>query len=174
MKLGNDAQRFGPVTRVLHWIIALGVIGMLGFGTYIARMEVGLSNYWLFSLHKSIGVTIWALVVVRLVWHRISPPPGPMGDGWQTALARVVHLALYLLLLVVPITGFVASAASGIEVQVWGVTLPAPLPASEVLEDRYFALHAALTKLMATLLVLHVAGALHRRDGTLGRMVAGS
>ena len=173
MRLANGPHRFGVVTRALHWIMALAVIGMLVFGTYIARMEVGLSNYMLFTWHKSIGVTIWALVVLRLVWHRVSPPPGPMGAGWQTTLARLVHVALYLLLLAVPVTGYIASAASGIDVQVWGLTLPNPVTASETTEATYFALHGVLTKLMAGLLLLHVAGALHRRDGTLRRMVTG-
>lgn len=173
MRFANGPHSFGLVTRALHWIIALAVIGMLGFGTYIARMEVGLGNYMLFTWHKSIGVTIWALVVLRLVWHRVSPPPAPMGQGWKATLARAVHVTLYLLLLAVPLTGYVASAASGIDVQVWGLTLPNPVTPSEATEDRYFALHGVLTKLMAGLLLLHVAGALSRRDGTLGRMIAG-
>ncbi len=96
-----------------------------------------------------------------------------MGQNWKTTLARAVHVALYILLLAVPFTGYVASAASGIDVQVWGLTLPNPVTPSEATEATYFALHGVLTKLMAGLLLLHVAGALSRRDGTLGRMVTG-
>lgn len=174
MRLGNGPDRFGPISRALHWAMAVAILGMLGFGTYIANMTVNLSNLHLYGWHKSIGLTLLALVVIRLAWHRASPVPAPLPDTpLRTGIARAVHGALYLLMIAVPLTGWVASSATGIEVQVWGLTLPPIVTASETVEERWFALHGAGTKLLAALVVLHVAGALLRRDGTLGRMVRG-
>ncbi|MEC7760298.1 MAG: cytochrome b [Pseudomonadota bacterium] len=172
--IGNSETSFGAVTRAIHWVTAVLVIGMLGFGIYIARMEVDMSNFHLFGWHKTIGIVVLTLVVVRLVWHRLTPPPGPMETvpRWQLRLATVAHLALYLLLIAVPLTGWIASAATGIDVVIFGSwTLPRIAPVSEAWETGFFAAHGVLTKLLAALVVLHVAGALHRSDGTLGRMV---
>lgn len=174
--LRNTGQSIGAVTRLIHWLMAAGVIGMLLLGSYITRMEVGLSNLWLFGLHKSIGLLLLAVLAVRLVWHRLSPPPGPIDDGvrWHGALARWTHRALYALLLFVPLSGWVASAASGLDVVLferW--TLPRIAPVSERWEAAFFAAHGLLTKALGVLILLHVLGALRRRDGTLRRMLVG-
>lgn len=175
MTLRNGEMRFGIVTRGLHWIIAFGVIGMLGFGTYIARMTVNMSNFHLFTWHKSIGISILLLMIARLAWHRWSPPPAPLpAPHWQTVLARTVHLSLYLLLIAVPLTGWIASSATGIAVEVWGVALPHIAPTSESWETGFFIAHGILTKVLAALVVLHIAGAVKRRDGTLRRILRGT
>lgn len=174
MNLSNTEDRFGLVTRALHWVMALGVIGMLGFGTYIANMTVNMSNFHLYAWHKSIGLTLLLLAFIRIVWHLRSRVPKSLpAPKWQEALARAVHFGLYLLLLAVPLTGWIASAATGIDVVFWGVTLPSIAPVSEAWEEAFFVAHGVLTKLLLAAIVLHVAGAVKRRDGTLRRMVRG-
>lgn len=175
-RLANSGTGFGAITRALHWIMALGVIGMLAFGTYLARMEVSLANLWMFGFHKSIGLLLLAMALLRLGWHRLSPPPAPLGGvpAWQMQLARFTHAGLYLLVLAVPLTGWIASAASGLDVVLferW--TLPRIAPVSEAWQDGFFLAHRLLTKLLMALVALHVAGALKRRDGTLRRMLRG-
>ncbi len=175
----NSETGFGFVSRLIHWAMALGILGMLVLGTVIADMEVSLSNLWLFGLHKTIGITLLGLVVLRVVWHRITPPPAPVGvvPEWQLALARWVHRLFYGLLLAIPLAGWVASSATGIDVVFadrW--VLPALAPVSETWEKAGFAVHGLLTKLLFGLIVLHVAGALKRAltgDGTLRRMIWG-
>lgn len=175
----NGPDRFGPVSRVIHWAMAAGIIVMLGLGLYIVRMEVSLGNLWLYALHKSVGLTLLALVVVRIVWHRISPPPAPLGGvaPWQMRLARGAHGALYLLMGAVPVTGWLASAATGLDVLWWGITLPRVVPVSEALSVGLFAAHGVLTKVLIGVVALHLTGALWRAighgDGTLRRMVRG-
>ncbi|MFC3119225.1 cytochrome b [Jhaorihella thermophila] len=75
--LVNTPNRFGLITRLLHWATAIAVLGLLVLGTYIARMQVNLSNLWLFGLHKSIGVTALLLTLLRIAWHIWTPPPPP-------------------------------------------------------------------------------------------------
>jgi len=161
--------------------MALGIVGMLGLGTYVANMTVSLDNLWLFGLHKSIGVTLLAVGLLRMLWHRISPPPHPIGDqedGWQLVLARWAHRSFYGLLICVPLTGWIASGATGLDVIIYNsVILPPLAPVSSAWEQSFFAAHRILTKLLLILLALHVAGALNRhfvkRDRTLIRMLRG-
>lgn len=176
----NSDNGFGWLTRLIHWLMALGILFMLGLGTWIRFMEVRLDNLWLFALHKSIGVTLLALLILRIVWHRMSPPPAPLvanTPGWQIAAAYWTHRALYVLMLLVPVTGWIASGATGLPVQVWGLTLPGFAPVSEVWEQSFFVAHGILTKLLLLAVVLHVAGALNRHvvkhDRTLLRMIRG-
>lgn len=174
MAFGNTAKSYGIATRALHWVMALMVIGALGFGTWLARSEPSLAKIPYYAMHKSVGITILALIVVRLVWHRFSPTPTLVDHGWQTAAARWVHRLFYILLAAMPLSGWVASSATGIDTVYFNVvTLPAIAPESERLAEIGFAIHGALGLILAVLVALHVAGAVSRRDGTLSRMVRG-
>lgn len=175
----NGPAKFGLVSRLLHWLMAAGVLVMLALGSTLVRMEPGLANLWLYGLHKTIGILLLALVILRLIWHRISPPPPPIGAlaAWEVRAARLAHGALYLLLVIIPLSGWSASSATGIDVMFldrW--TLPPLAPVSETWENAGFALHGIATKVLMALLVLHVAAALWRAfagDGTLRRMIRG-
>jgi cytochrome b561 len=160
--------------------MAAGILGTFALGAYVARMEVGLSNLWLFGLHKTIGISLLSLALLRLAWRFISPPPGPLPGpaAWEMALARAAHWALYALMLAVPISGWAYASSTGLDVVIFGkLTVPAIAPASEVLEGRLQLLHRVLTWTLLALVGLHVAGALKRslvaRDGTLSRMISG-
>ena len=176
MALRNDAGGYGAVTRALHWIMAAGVLATLPLGLYIARMEPALSTIWLYGLHKTLGMTLLAFLVLRLLWHRASPPPAPL-PGPFAGTARVAHRALYALLIVVPLVGWVASSATGIDTVIFGrVTVPAIAPASPGLEKAAFAVHRVAAWLLGALVVLHAAAAVWhgaRGDGTLRRMIRG-
>lgn len=179
MRLANTHDSFGLVTRLIHWLMAIGVIAMLALGTWLSDMQPGLSNLWLYALHKSVGLTLLGLVLIRLVWHRISPPPAPQGppQGWQQRLARAAHVALYALLIAVPLSGWIASSATGLDVVLFDRwVLPRLAPVSVAWEEAGFAVHGALTSLLIALILLHVAGAVKRQiagDGTLARMIRG-
>lgn len=171
---------FGRVTRALHWIMAAGILATLALGAWIARMEPGLANLWLYGLHKTMGVSLLGLTLLRLAWHRVRPPPGPLPGppAWQMALARATHRALYLLMLAVPLSGWAYASATGLDVLVFGrIVLPPVAPVSAGWEDGLHLLHRVLTRALLALVALHVAGALKRslvdRDGTLARMIRG-
>lgn len=173
-------RSFGLLTRVLHWLMALGILTTFALGAYVARMEVGLSNLWLFGLHKTLGISLLALAGVRLLWHRLKPPPGPLPGPpeWQMALARATHRALYILMFAVPLSGWAYASATGLDVLIFNrFVLPPIAPVSETWEARLLLLHETLTWTLLGLIALHVAGALKRglisRDGTIARMIRG-
>lgn len=174
------AGTFSLLTRALHWLMAVGILATFALGTYIARMEVGLSNLWLFGLHKTLGISLLALAAVRIFWHGLRPPPGPLPGPpeWQMALARATHRALYVLMVAVPLSGWAYASATGLDVLIFNrFVLPPIAPASEAWEARLLLLHETLTWTLLALVALHVAGALKRglisRDGTINRMIRG-
>ena len=175
----NDPQHFGLISRVIHWAMALLILGMLVLGTKLAQMQPGLANLWLFGLHKTFGLATLSLVAVRIVWHQISPPPAPLGrpEAWTNRAARLVHRLIYLLLLAIPLSGWIASSATGLDVVFAGLWVIPPIaPVSEAWDHWGFLVHGVLTKLLMAVLVLHVLGALKRAwqgDGTMRRMMRG-
>ena len=90
----NDATRFGLISRLIHWAMAALVIGLLILGTELAHIQPGLANLWLYGLHKTMGLTALGLALLRLIWHRISPPPAPIGPpaAWETRLAKAERI----------------------------------------------------------------------------------
>lgn len=177
----NGSETFGLITRLLHWLTVALVVAALPLGLYIAAMPPRLDLIWLFGLHKTLGISVLILTVARLGWHRISPPPAPIDAGsppWQMQLARVTHRSLYAVLILMPVSGWVASSATGIDTVVFrSVTLPRIAPVSETWEAVGFAVHGVCGAGLAGLVLLHVAGALHRailrRDGSLRRIITG-
>jgi cytochrome b561 len=175
----NDPDHFGVISRIIHWVMALLIIAMLVLGTKLGSMQPGLANLWLYGLHKTGGFVALSLVVLRLIWHRISPPPAPIGppNAWTNRVAGVAHRGIYVLILAIPMSGWIASSATGIDVMFadrWVV--PPIAPVSEAWEYWGFLAHKILTKVLMAVLVLHVVGAVKRgwdRDGTLRRMTTG-
>jgi cytochrome b561 len=132
-----------------------------------------------FNLHKSIGMTIFALMVVRLFWrvgHR--PPPLPDLPRWQMRFARATHALLYAALIVQPLVGYLGSEFSGFPVRLFGLTLPGWAGKNVALKDLMSVVHLATSWVIATIVVLHVSAALKHalvdRNGLLARMGVGS
>ena len=177
--LRNSTTDYGWLSRALHWLMATALILMLWLGLRITNMEPSLSNLWLYGIHKSIGFCLLILTLLRLIWHRVSPPPSILTENitrQQHRLANWVHISLYLSMLAIPLTGLIASSATGIDTNIFGlITLPSIAPVSESWERLFFFAHDVITKLFMGLLALHFAGALHRhfikRDRTLTRMI---
>lgn len=177
MRWRNGPDGYGLVSRILHWGMGLLIVVLLSLGFRLTTMQPDLSTLWLYGLHKTLGLTLLALVLLRLVWHAISRPPMPLATGWQVTAARLGHGALYLLMLVIPLSGWVASSATGIDTLFadrWVV--PSIAPVSPELEATAFAIHGIATKLLMSLLTLHVLAALQHEmagQGTLTRMLRG-
>jgi cytochrome b561 len=181
----NSTIHFGAISRILHWGMAALILWQLILGTMIANIAPSLANLWLFGLHKTIGIIALALVLGRIVWHRFSPPPelppewpnGPariLGGARRKSIAKTAHRLLYACMIAMPLTGWVASSATGLDVVIFDtITLPAIAPLSEQWEKMFFFLHNGIGKGLMLLLLLHILGAVTQHKGVLARMMWG-
>lgn len=179
MPFRNGPRQFGGVSRSLHWLMAALILAQIPLGLRLVRIKPTLDTLWLYGLHKTMGFAVLILVLIRIGWHLYSPPPPPLGPATarENRLARLVHRLIYGLLLFIPLAGWVASAATGLDVMIFDRwTLPPIAPVSEAWEHLGFALHGWSAKLLILVLAAHIAGAARRawlQDGTLTRMITG-
>lgn len=173
------ADRYGPIARGLHWLVAaLAVIVVaLGWG-YGAAPHHSAARDSLLLLHRSVGLAILALVAFRGLWRwRHPPPPLPPRIGrLETGLAHLTHLGLYLIFLVMPLAGYVNAAAAGHAVSFFGVvSIPPLLPVDRRLAQLAIKVHLLGQYVIYLLLLLHVLGAVYHgvftRDGVIDRML---
>ena len=138
---------------------------------------VGPQRFKAVPWHKAIGVTILALVLVRLFWRWTHPaPPLPTSlPAWERYAAHASHWALYALMIAVPLSGFLMSSALGFSTVVFGLRLPDLLERNRELGDSLKTLHFFLNKALLAVIALHFAAALKHhfidRDGVLLRML---
>lgn len=179
MQWKNTQTRYGMVAILLHWIVALTVIGlailglwMVGLSYYSPYYRVG--PFW----HKSIGIALFAVLVLRLLWRWLTPRPAhlPNHKRWELGLAGATHLLLYLLLFVILISGYLISTATGQGISVFGwFEVPALITGLPSQADRAGLVHYWAAMGVLGLAALHALGALKHhvidRDDTLRRML---
>ncbi|UVJ43755.1 cytochrome b [Pseudomonas sp. LS1212] len=179
MQLHNSTSRYGLVSIALHWGIALVVFGLFALGLWM----VGLDYYspWRKDapdLHKSIGLTLFALMLLRLLWRCVSPPPpSPANHGPVTRLgARFGHGLLYLGLFAVMISGYLISTADGVGIPVFGLfEVPALISSIPDQADVAGVIHFYVAWALVIFAGIHALAALKHhfidRDATLARML---
>ncbi len=180
MRASEAPARYTRTAIALHWLIAILVVAQFAWGWWmlsIPKQPVG-TRADAFNLHKSIGLTILALMIVRLAWRIWHPAPVlPAMPPWQARIARITHVALYAVLLIQPLAGYLGSVWSGYPVKYFGMTLPAWGAHHEVLKEFLSTIHLGTSYAIATLVLLHLAGAakhaLVDRDGLVARMGLG-
>jgi len=177
MPASDAAARYTRTAIVLHWVIAILVVGQIAWGWWmlgIPKLPVG-QRVDAFNLHKSVGMTILLLMVLRLAWRaRHTSPPFPTMPSWQAGLAQATHFLLYAAALIQPLAGYLGSEFSGFPVRFFGVLLPTWAGKNVALKETLSVVHLATSWTIVGLIALHVAGALKHalidRDGVLARM----
>jgi cytochrome b561 len=177
--MGKASDSYSPAQKAMHWLIALLIAVTVPIGIAIANLlEPGPITDTLYEVHKSIGVTVFSLALLRIVlrWRRGAPPLVPGLPAWQRAAAYSSHYALYILIVLVPLTGWAATSVCCAPVN-WFWTIPVTLPLSGGMEaaEPIFQVHRALALTLTGIVLIHASAALHhhfvRRDGTLVRML---
>ncbi|MFO1206967.1 MAG: cytochrome b [Burkholderiales bacterium] len=171
-------HRYTGVAIALHWLVALLMLGSFVVGRYMVDLDLSPWKLKVYSWHKWTGVTIFLLVVLRLAWRATHRPPAPprTTPEWQQHAAGVAHALLYLLMLLVPLSGWVMSSAGGFPVVYFGgIQLPDLVTKDKELFELMKLVHFALNKALLALVILHVAAALKHhyvdRDDVLARML---
>lgn len=173
-------MRYTRTAMSLHWLIALMLFGMFGFGLYMVELPLSPQKLKFYSYHKWAGVTVFLLVLARLAWRITHRPPAlPAGmPAWQVKAAKAGHHLLYLLMVIVPLSGWLMSSAKGFQT-VWFGVLPLPdlLAKDEALGEALLLTHRLLNWFFMLVVAGHVLAALKHhfidRDGLLSRMLPG-
>jgi cytochrome b561 len=170
-------DRYTRTAIALHWLIALTVVVQFAWGWWMQSIPKDPPGMRVdaFNLHKSIGLTLFALMALRVIWRVAHPPPPlPAMPQWQSRLAHFNHLLLYAALFAMPLAGYLGSVFSGYPVKYFGITLPSWGVKNAGLKDLFSAVHYAASWVLAGAVALHLAGvakhAFIDRDGLLGRM----
>ena len=178
MTLKNTDERWGPVSQLLHWAIVLLILGQGTVGLLMTEMRNSPDKIQVYALHKSFGLTILALVVLRLFWRWYAGTPRPVVGmpQWQERIASLTHWALYALLFAIPVSGWVLNSAAGFPLQWFGLfNLPAITGKDHALHELAEELHELLFWMLVSLALVHAAAAfyhhLFQHDATLARML---
>jgi cytochrome b561 len=178
MAIQNTSRRWGGVSQLLHWTIVVLIIVQVTLAYLADDLPNGMRKLTLLARHKSFGITILALVILRLVWRRLNDTPA-LPDTlkpYERFLARFTHGALYVLLFAMPLSGWMMSSARGFPVSWFGfIQLPDLVPKSKPLYDAFLITHETLAWTLGAVVTLHVAAALKHhfvlKDDTLRRML---
>jgi cytochrome b561 len=174
----GSSGRYGAVAQAFHWVVAALIVTQFVLAIWADDLPIGAHKLALLARHKSFGMTVLMLAVLRLLW-RLKHPPPELPSGMTPAermLARTTHAAFYVLLFAMPLTGWLMSSAKSYSVSWFGVfTWPNLIGKNAAAFDFLRTTHHLLGDALFVLAVLHVLAALKHhfwnRDGVLLRML---
>jgi cytochrome b561 len=165
--LTNSADRYGAVSRFLHWVMALLILAMIGVGAYMSDLaREDPLRAQLYGMHKAVGVTLLGMAVIRILWVLVSRPPVMPAalQRWEVVLAKSTVGLLYLLMLATPIAGYLMSNTGGKPISYFGLfELPPLMGENHDLHEILEEVHEVLAFTVLALAALHIAGALKHR-----------
>ncbi len=177
---GSPAAGYTLIARILHWLTALLVLGMIPAGLLISHFELGPIGDVLYNLHKSVGPLLLFIVIIRLL-YRFKHPPPPLPDDIlpvQKLAAHFTHWALYLLVMAQSLVGWIGVSAYRAPIPFFGLfNLPPIWPEDRAFSNQMFVLHFWIAVALVIVIGMHVGAALFhhfiRKDRVLMRMVSG-
>ncbi len=174
----SGAESYSGFAKLLHWVIAVCILIMIPVGVVMGRIEGGDVQNLLYNVHRSFGVLILALMLIRLGYRLTHgvPDPEPTLTNWQRGVSHLVHLSLYAVLIAQALIGWIATSAYGAAIWVFGLfIMPDLVSKDQELAKPLFLVHDILGYVAAGLVALHISAALYhyliRRDGVLQRML---
>ena len=181
MRLGNTSQSWGLVARGLHWLVALLIVGQFATGWLSETASDRDTSFTLIRNHYQFGILLIGLILMRVLWRLANRAPGPLpGEPtWRERTARGVHILIYVLLMLLPVTGYIIWIHMKADMSVFGLfsapRLFTPPVEDETLRAGAWYVHYFAGWTLVGLIALHVLAALWhqfvRRNGLLRRMI---
>jgi cytochrome b561 len=179
MPVSNTTTRWGSVAQLLHWTIVVLIITQVALGLIADDLPLGMKKLAVLARHKSVGITILMLAIIRLGWRlaqRESPPLPSTLKPYERALAHFSHVGLYVLLFAMPVSGWIMSSARNFPVSWFNLfQLPDLVAPNKALYDAMVTTHHMLAYALFVIVTLHVLGALKHhfvlKDDVLRRML---
>ncbi len=178
MQIRNTQQTYGVIAKCLHWLVALLIIALLIVGTSINYISTDAIKFNVINIHKSFGLLVLALVIIRIVWRFSNKTPElPLTTPrWQRRAARLSHMLIYIAILLMPISGIIMSTAAGYPPRFFGLfTLQLPIAVNKVTAQWFNQAHEILAWIILALVCIHILAALKHhfidRDNVLKRML---
>jgi len=176
MGIGNTSQQWGWLSKILHWLTAVLIFVQIPLGFYAESLKLSPLKMDIFVWHKSLGMLVFLLLILRLLWRIKGTIPKPVGASLiQQYLAQAAHYLLYGLMVLLPISGWITSSAANIPIKLfWLIPLPALVGPDDALKSLAAEVHEISVFVLLAVLILHIGAALHHhlllRDNTLKRM----
>ena len=174
---GKAMGSYHFISKSFHWVVALMMVGLLALGYYMSGLEGSPFKYGLYGWHKSFGILVLALAVLRLSWRFYQGAPEGLGthQRWEKILSKVTHVVLYLAIFAMPLSGWLMSSAGGHGVKFFGLfKMPDLIAKNKALGGVFNQTHEILGYVILAAMILHLAGALKHHfidaDETIKRM----
>ena len=174
----SNVERWGPVSQALHWFIVALILAMAVLGLTMTDLPNSPFKIRLYNLHKSIGLTLLALVLLRVSWRAWAGTPSVIATipRWQHRLAEGTHIVLYVLLFALPITGWMMNSYAGFPLKWFGlVAVPSLAARNHDMHELFEDVHEWLFWALVLLALGHACAAIYhhlfQRDATLARML---
>lgn len=178
MEFNQSESKYSGLAIFFHWLTALGIFICFPLGLYMADLKLSPTKLQLISYHKWLGVTIFGVLVLRIIWRAFNKAPRLPSNTpkWQIGAAHATHLFLYILMIAIPLSGWLMSSAKGFTTVYLGMfALPDLVEKNKELGDTLRAVHTQLNYALLMLVILHIAAAIKHqwidRDGLIGRMI---
>jgi len=179
MSLKNSTDRWGKVSQSFHWIIVFLILSLAVIGLTMGELPKTPRYFWVYTMHKSLGITVLVLMLLRLGWrvYAGAPAPVPGTARWQHALASLTHWLLYALALAMPLSGWLYDSATGLRpFNYFGLfAVPKLVAPNEAVAQLARQTHENLFWVLLLLVAVHAGAAfyhhLFQNDATLARML---
>jgi cytochrome b561 len=172
-----EVTRYNQVQVLLHWVIAVMILCMIALGLFMVELpkqselppgEESVRAFY-FLLHKSLGITAAILIVVRIFWrltHKAPSLPDTV-SRWQQKAAGAVHALLYVLMVAMPLSGYMQSMYSKYDTKFWGLELPRIAEADHAMRETFTNIHECLAFVFIAMIGIHLAAVIkHRLEGS--------
>ncbi len=178
--LKNSSTGYGWMTKSFHWVMAIVIIGIIIAGFIMTRMDPSDTKWFVYGQHKAFGVIILLLIPMRIIWRFLNTHPAlpQTVPNWQKKAANANILLLYILVVVMPVSGFMMSYFGKHPINMFGLfTIPSSEEKIADISGTAHWIHMQVAWVIAASVLLHIGAAVHHhfilKDNTLSRMMPG-